>query len=335
MTASDAERRHDYREEARLRETVRAEPHRAETHARLAAWLVRAGRAAQAREALHRGLASADRPARLSHLLGLLFCGAGAHEAGLRHLEGAVRQEPGRFAYARDLALARGAAGRIASSVEALQEAVRLAGEEGEGLAWLLLLGERARREAGGRPERRPPMPSRVSTAVEQIVARDPEVAEALIPRKGAPGSARREALRGARRALAHLVAQRPSHADLYFGLSLVAEELGEVNRAIHAAEKALAINQGYVEACLLAVRLYEKSGRAEEAEARCRQAADLRPEWPDVHVRLGRLLRDQGRPTEAADAYRRALELGADSEEARAAVAAVAAGETTLGEEA
>jgi len=323
MTAFDAERQHDYTEEARLRDAVRAEPQRAETHARLAAWLVRAGRPARAREVLQQGLASADHPSRLSHLLGLILCGAGEAEAGLRRLERAVRQEPGRFDYARDLALARGAAGRVASSVEALEEALRLAGEDGDGLAWLVRLGEQARRETGGRPERRPPKPSRAAAAVEQIVARDPEVAEALIPRKGAPGSARRDALRGARRALAHLASHRPSHADLYFGLSLVAEELGEVNRAIEAAEKALAINSGYVEACLLAVRLYEKSGRAELAEARCRQAADLRPQWPDVHVRLGRLLRGRGRSTEAADAYRRALELGVDSEEARAAVAA------------
>jgi len=335
MTVSDAKRQHDYREEARLRGLVRAEPHRAETYCRLAAWLVRAGRSAQAREALHQGLASADRPARLHHLLGLLLCGAGGYEAGLRHLERAVRGSPGRFAYMRDLALARGAAGRIASSVEALREAVRLAGSQGQGLEWLVRLGERARSEAGGRPVRRPPQPSRRSAAIERIVARDPEVAEALITRKGAPGSTRRDTLRAARRALTRLAAGRPSHADLYFGLSVVAEELGEVNRAIEAAEKALAINAGYVEACLLAVRLYEKSGRADRAEARCRQAADLRPEWPDVHVRLGHLLRDQGRPAEAADAYRRALELGVDCDEARRAVAAVAAAGSPQGGEA
>jgi tetratricopeptide (TPR) repeat protein len=327
MTAYDAKRQHDYQEEARLRDRVRTEPRRAAAHGRLAAWLARAGRPAQAREALRDGLASADRPARLYHLLGLLLCGAGNHESGLRHLERAARQEPTCFEYARDLALARGAAGRTASSVEALREAVRLAGEPGERLEWLLRLGERALRNAGGRPERRPPQPPRRAAAVEQIVLRDPEVAEALIPRKGAPGTGRRETLRAARRALALLAADRPLHADLYFGLSVVAEALGEVDRAIEAAEKAIALNGTYVEACLLAVRLYEKAGRAERAEARCRQAADLRPQWPDVHVRLGRLLQNQGRPTEAAGAYRRALELGADSEEARRAVASVAAG--------
>ncbi len=325
MTVHDGKRQHDYEEEARLRTRVRQAPRQTEVHGRLAAWLVRAGRPAQAREALREGLATADRPADLSHLLGLLLCGAGEFEAGLRHLERAVRLEPLCFRYVRDLGLARGAAGRVASSVEALREAARLAGEEGEALEWLVRLGERVEQAAGQRPSRRPPKPSRRAAALEQIVSRDPEVAEALIPRKGAPGAARRETLRAARRALASLAARRPSHADLYFGLSVVAEELGEVNRAIEAAEKALALNGGFVEACLLAVRLYEKAGRADRAEARCRQAADLRPQWPDVHLRLGRLLRDQGRPDEAAGAYRRALELGADSDEARHALAAVA----------
>ncbi len=330
MTAHDPKRRHDYRKESRLRDLVCAEPERARSHGRLAAWLARAGRFAQAREALQRGLGRADRPARLHHLLGLLLCGAGRWEAGLRHLDRAVDRDPGRFEYVRDLAFARGAAGRTAASVEALREAVRLAGRGGEDLEWLLRLGEGARADAGSRPARRPPQPSRRAAAVEQIVLRDPEVAEALIPRKGSPGAARRETLRAARRALVRLSADpygpvpgRPRHADLYFGLSLIAEELGEVNRAIEAAEQAIAINPNYVEACLLAVRLYEKSGKAERAAERCRQVASLRPGWPDVQVRLGRLLQGQGRPQEAADAYRRALELGAESEEARQAVAA------------
>jgi len=334
MTRSDAQQRHDYRKESRLRDLVRAEPGRARGHGRLAAWLARAGRFAQAREALHRGLGQVDRPARLHHLLGLLFCGAGGWESGLRHLGRAVEWEPGRFEYVRDLAFARGAAGRTAASVEALREAVRLAGDAGRALRWLLRLGERAMADAGTRPARRPPQPSRRAAAVEQIVTRDPEVAGALVPRKGAPGASRRETLRAARRALARLSARRPSHADLYFGLSLIDEELGEVSRAIEAAEQAIAINPNYVEACLLAVRLYEKSGKAERAAQRCRQAASLRPGWPDVHVRLGRLLRVQGRPQEAADAYRRALELGAESEEARQAVAAGAADHAVEGGE-
>jgi len=326
MHRSEAKRRHDYRKEARLRDLVQAEPGRAQGHSRLAAWLARSGRVGQAQDVLRRGLAAADRPADLDHLLGLMLCSAGAWESGVRHLERAAAREPARFTFVRDLALAQAAAGRTAASVETLRDAVRLAGAQGRRLVWLLRLAERAVMESGGRPARRPPAPSREEAAIEQIVTRDPEVAGALIPRKGAPGTPRREVLRAARRALAGLLAERPTHADLYFGLGRVAEELGELDRAIEAAEKAIALNPRYVEACLLAVRLYRKSGRADRAEDRCRAAADLRPNWADVHLSLGGILNEQGRPDEAAVAYRRALDLGADSDEARRGVEAVAA---------
>jgi len=332
MRRTEAQRRHDYRKEARLRDLVQAEPGRPSAYARLAAWLVRSGRTDQACDVLRRGLAVVDRPADLEHLLGLILCRAGAWEPGLRHLEHAVALEPTRFAFVRDVALARAAAGRTAASIETLRTAVRLAGREGRRLVWLLRLAERAVRDSGGRLARRPPAPSREEAVIEQMVARDPEVAGALLPRKGAPGTPRREVLRAARRALARLLAERPGHADLYFGLGLVAEELGELDRAIEAAEQAIAINPSYVEACLLAVRLYRKAGRPERAEDRARAVADLRPDWADVHLSLGGILDEQGRAAEAAIAYRRALDLGADSDEARRRVETVAAGGRTEG---
>ena len=314
-------RRHDYEKEAVLRNRVRSEPARPEVHTELAAWLARAGRLSQAREVLRVALAQADRVAPIHHVMGLILCGAGDYDSGLRHLERAVEKEPTRFVFLRDLALAQGAAGRTVSSVEWLRQAIGLGGEAASSLAWLLRLGERALVESRARVERRPPQASRRAAAVGQIVSRDPEVAEALIPRKGSPGSKERETLRAARRVLARLAGQNPSHADLYFGLSLVAEQLGEIDRAIEAAERALTINPRYVEACLLAVRLYEKSGKPKQAEQRCRQATQLRPRWIDTHVRLGRILREQGRRREAADAYRRALEIDGDCHEARQGV--------------
>ena len=326
---------HDYREEGRQRDAIAEAPSRPEGYSRLAAWLARAGRFAQAREALQDGLARAERPARLHHLLGLILAGAGDYESGLRHLERAVALEGNRFEYVRDLAFACGAAGRTAASAEALGKAIRLAGPRGQSLTWLLRLGQRAMSEAGTRPSRRPPVEVPEVAAVERLVARDPALVEDLIPRKGTPGQARRETLRAARRALVRLSEAHTEYADLYFGLSVVNEELGELNRAIDAAEKALAINPDYAEACLLAVRLYEKSGNPERAEARCRHAADLRPNWPDVHVRLGGLLRAQGRMDEAGEAYRRALDLGADGEDVRAYAAAATGSAVSEGGEA
>jgi len=315
-------RRHDYEKEAALRDRARTGPKCVHAHTELGAWLVRTGRAAQAREALQEGLAAADRPARIHHLLGLILAGAGDGDSAVRHLERAVQGEPTRFQFMRDLALVQGAAGHTAASVESLRQAVALGGEAAAEVAWLLRIGERALAESGARAERRPPAFPRRAAIVERIVSRDPEVAEALVARRGDLGPEDHETLRAARRALARLLAKHPAYPDLYFGMSLVAEQLGEIDRAIEAAEKALTINPNYVEACLLAVRLYQKSGQRDLAAAQCRRAAELRPRWVDLHLRLGHLLREDGRGDEAAGAYRRALEIDEKCGEARQGLA-------------
>jgi tetratricopeptide (TPR) repeat protein len=312
-------RHHHYEKEVGLREKVRAEPAKAAAHGELGAWLLRAGRLAQAKEALQTGLALATRTPRLHYLLGLAFAGAGDFDSAARHIERAAQHEPGRFEFLRELALVQGAAGRLADSVETLRQAISLGGEAvAAGLMPLLRVGEKAMLESGAKPERRPPQPPRRAALIERRVSRDPSIAEALATRRTELSAQEMENLRAARRALARLASQNPAYPDLYFSLSLIAEQLGEADRAIEAAEKALAINPRYIEACLLAVRLYERSGRRAEAAERCRTVSELRPQWLDVHLRLGHLLREDGRPHEAAAAYRRALEVDKRCAEAR-----------------
>jgi len=311
-------RRHDYATEERLRERVRSDPRAAGAHRELSAWLSRAGRLAQAREALQAGLSRAEGTASLQHLLGLLFAGAEDYESAERHLARASAQEPMRFDYLRDLALVRAVAGKTAASVETLRQAAGLTDGMPADLECLLRLGEQSLVQGGAKPERRPPKPRRRAAFVESLVAREPEMAEALIAGREASDPRKREVLRAARQALRRLIARNPAYPDLYFGMSLVAEQLGEIDRAIEAAEKALALNPRYVEACLLAVRLYEKRGEPARAAERCLTVTELEPQWLDAHLRLGHLLREQGRVRDAAEAYRRALEVKADCEEAR-----------------
>jgi len=311
--------RHDYEAEGAYRDRARSNPGAAKVHGELAAWLMRAGRMAQAREALQSGLTQASRTAGLYHILGLIFAGAGEHAAAERHLKRAVAQDPSRFEYARDLAFIQGAAGSVSASVASLRHAAFLGGgAEASGLDWLLRVGEQAAADAKERPARKPPQVSRRAAIIEQLVLRDPEAAEALTAKRGDATAEDRETLRAVRRALVRLTSENPSYPDLYFGISLVAEQLDEVERAIEAAEKALSLNPRYAEAALLAVRLYEKSGRPEQAAARCRQVTEIKPQWLDAHLRLGKLLREQGCPREAADAYRKAVEIDGRCEEAR-----------------
>ena len=311
-------RRHDYATEERLRERVWSDPRAAGAHRELSAWLWRAGRLAQAREALQAGLSRAEGTASLQHLLGLLFAGSEDYESAERHLARASAQEPMRFDCLRDLALVQAVAGKTAESVETLHQAAGLTDKMPADLGCLLRLGEQALVQGGAKPERRPPKPRRRAAFVESLVAREPEMAEALVAGREASDPRKREVLRAARQALRRLIARNPAYPDLYFGMSLVAEQLGEIDRAIEAAEKALALNPRYVEACLLVVRLYEKRGEPARAAQRCRTVTELAPQWLDAHLRLGHLLREQGRVRDAAEAYRRALEVKADCEEAR-----------------
>jgi tetratricopeptide (TPR) repeat protein len=318
--------RHDYSAEAALRDAVRADPARAEGYSSLASWLSRAGRFSQACDVLREGLARASRTARLHHLLGLVRAGAGDFDLAERHLAKAAEQEPGRAECLRDLGLAQAAAGKTAESVESLRQALALAGGEATALAALLRVGERALAARGVRPPRRPPAASPRLAMVETMVVRQPELAEAFLPPDGQAAEERAETLRAVRRALARLAADHPTYADLHLNVGRVSESLGETDRAIEAAEKALSINPRYAEAALLAVRLYETSGHPDRAAERCRRVTELRPDWIDAHLRLGRLLRQQGRPEEAGEAYRRAIERDASCREARRGLAEVAA---------
>ncbi len=311
-------RRHDYATEERLRDCVGAEPHAPQARRALAAWLSRAGRLAQAREALQAGLASAKETASLRHLLGLIFAGAEDYESAERHLARAVVQEPARFEYARDLGLVQAAAGKTAESVASLRQAIGLAPEAPADLTCLVRIGEQALARSGERAERRPPRPRRRAAVVETLISRNPEAAEALVASPGETDAERRDVLRAARRALRRLIERHPSYPDLHFGMSLVAEQLGELERAIEAAEKALTLNPRYVQACLLAVRLYEKQGDPVRAAERCRRVTQLEPRWLDGHLRLGHLLREQGLVREAAEAYRGALEVDGSCHEAK-----------------
>jgi len=337
------QKRHDYSAEEILRDRIRMEPACDEGYLRLAAFLSREGFFVQARDVLREGLARAERTAPLEHMLGLVLAMAGQAERAERYLAKAAEQEPGNSQYLRDLALAQGMAGKTAVAAGSLRQAVALAGlhapVEGDGqggkateLDGLMRLADRALAEQGIRAERRPPKFSPRTALIENLITRDPELAEAFLPLKGGGPQPPRETLLAVRRALRRLVDQHPSYADLYFGLSLVADALGQIETAIRTAEKALALNPRYAEAALLAMRLYEKQGRRDLAAERCRRVTELRPGWLDAHVNLGRLLSEQGRREQAAEAYRKALELDAGCEEARLGLAAVGAAAGTQG---
>ena len=61
-----------------------------------------------------------------------------------------------------------------------------------------------------------------------------------------------------------------------------------------------------------------EAQGKHVDLEAAARAVIALKPDHADAHARLGRALFAQARYDEAADAYRRAVELGPEFEKFR-----------------
>ena len=58
------------------------------------------------------------------------------------------------------------------------------------------------------------------------------------------------------------------------------------------------------------------RAGQLDEAIAACRRSIELKPEFADVHYKLGNFLDDAGRPDEAEAAYRKAIALRPDHAE-------------------
>jgi superkiller protein 3 len=105
-----------------------------------------------------------------------------------------------------------------------------------------------------------------------------------------------------------------------------VYERLGRPSEAIVEAERALVINPRFVNALLLLAQLYARTDRSADAVARLEEAIAAGGDYPDIHYLLGRLCQWMGSIDRARSSYRRALELNAQYQEAREALAALAA---------
>ncbi len=126
-----------------------------------------------------------------------------------------------------------------------------------------------------------------------------------LGPARGKPGALERAeaALREARKA-------RPEHVQT---LALLAEVLvarGNHDEALAVAGDALAIEPAYTPALLARARSYRALGRVAEAEADVAAALEVDPRNPRVFFEKGEVAAARGDWQDAADAFRKAVEL-------------------------
>src|SRR5579863_5808101 len=113
------------------------------------------------------------------------------------------------------------------------------------------------------------------------------------------------------------VLATEPTHADAQHLLGVIANQTGRNELAVDYIRRALRAREDPVYFSNLGIAL-RNLGRLTEAEASCREALRLQPDYPEAHNNLGNALLDLGRPVEAEASYREALRLQPAFPEAR-----------------
>ena len=97
------------------------------------------------------------------------------------------------------------------------------------------------------------------------------------------------------------MLQQRPGFADCHLQMSKIAASEGNLDAALTAAKKAVAVGPKNERAHLQLAALLKDRGDLDGAIAHLREAATLEPSAPDTRMLLGRALAEKGRLDEAA----------------------------------
>lgn len=104
---------------------------------------------------------------------------------------------------------------------------------------------------------------------------------------------------------------------DVHNNLGVVLTQTGRLNEAEASFHKALALREDATAYFNLALVLQKLDSR-DAAEAACRRAVELKPDWPEALLELACLCRRAGRYPDAEKFFRRAIELRPRWAEAR-----------------
>ncbi|MGD8453448.1 MAG: tetratricopeptide repeat protein [Phycisphaerae bacterium] len=108
-------------------------------------------------------------------------------------------------------------------------------------------------------------------------------------------------------------IAACPNYADLRYAAAQVAVRLGRHAEARSWLDGALELNPGYRDALILAARVAMAENRPDEALPVLQRALAHGADYADVHVMLGEVWKKLDDVAQAAQAYRRALEINGD----------------------
>ena len=106
---------------------------------------------------------------------------------------------------------------------------------------------------------------------------------------------------------------QYPNAPVIWNFLGAAAAQTGQIDQAINAFKRVIAINPDYAEAHNNMGNVLMDQGKPEEAIEAYRKALSLKPDYAEAHNNMGNVLMDQGKLEKSTEAYIRAVSLKPD----------------------
>jgi protein O-GlcNAc transferase len=259
----------------------------------------RAGRLREA-ESIYRQILAADPDQHDAwHLLGLIACEVGNHQAGVDCIERALAFRPDWAEAHFNLGNAWKDQGKLDLAIACYQKAVQWKPDFAEahnnlGLGW---------REQGDLHE--------AAACYQRTLQLKPGFAEAhnnlgnVFNALGKPD----DAVACYQRALQ----VKPDYAEAHNNLGNVFNDQGKADEAAVCYQRALQWKPEYVDAHNNLGNVFMERGKRDEAAACYQRALQLKPGYAEAHNNLGNVFNDQDRPDLAAACYQRALQLKPD----------------------
>ena len=113
--------------------------------------------------------------------------------------------------------------------------------------------------------------------------------------------------------AFKRVLAIKPDYADAYNNMGNALKEQGKQEEAIEAYNKALAIKPDYAEAYNNMGNALKEQGKLEEAIEAYNKALAIKPDYAEAYNNMGNALQEQGKLEEAIEAYNKALAIKPD----------------------
>ena len=117
--------------------------------------------------------------------------------------------------------------------------------------------------------------------------------------------------------AFKRVIAIKPDYAEASYNMGNALKEQGKLEEAIEAYNKALAIKPDYAEAYNNMGIALQEQGKLEEGIEAYNKALTIKPDYAEAYINMGNALKDQGKLDEAIASYNKALAITHDYAEA------------------